>query len=97
MNLAEALSMEAGELLENFLWKTTEWPCKLGVTAHINIKDLTLVGSLEKSFMLFFAVVLNSISGILAGMYQLSTANGWLVLFPLVNIINSVVLFSMFE
>ena len=24
MNLAEALSIEAGELLENFLWKTTE-------------------------------------------------------------------------
>jgi NTP pyrophosphatase (non-canonical NTP hydrolase) len=23
-NLAEALSIEAGELLENFLWKTTE-------------------------------------------------------------------------
>jgi len=51
--------------------------------------------SLEKSFMLFFAVVLNSISGILAGMYQLSTASGWLVLFPLVNIINSAVLLLM--
>jgi len=28
-NLAEALSIEAGELLENFLWKTTEQSRKL--------------------------------------------------------------------
>ena len=28
-NLTEALSIEAGELLENFLWKTTEQPRNL--------------------------------------------------------------------
>jgi hypothetical protein len=53
--------------------------------------------SLEKSFMLFFAVLLNAFSGILAGMYDLSATNGWLVIFPLVNIINGVGLIFMFR
>jgi hypothetical protein len=53
--------------------------------------------ALEKSFMLFFAVLLNSFSGILAGMYELAATSGWLVMFPLLNIGNSVVLFSMYR
>jgi len=52
---------------------------------------------LEKSFMLFFAVLLNSFSGILAGMYDLSTAGGWLIFFPLLNIANGIILFMMFR
>ena len=52
---------------------------------------------LEKSFMLFFAVLLNSFSGIMAGMYDLHTASGWLVIFPLLNIINGVVLLFIFR
>ncbi len=52
---------------------------------------------IEKTFMLFFAVVLNSFSGILAGMYELSVAHGWTVVFPIVNIGNSAVLFFMYR
>ena len=37
-NLAEALSIEAGELLENFLWKTTEQSRNLTVEELKNVK-----------------------------------------------------------
>ncbi len=37
-NLAEALSIEAGELLENFLWKTTEQSKKLSDKELANVK-----------------------------------------------------------
>jgi len=52
---------------------------------------------LEKSFMLFFAVLLNSFSGILAGMYDLSTASGLLIFFPILNIANGFILLMMFR
>ena len=38
-NLAEALSIEAGELLENFLWKTTEQSRKLSPEELKNVKE----------------------------------------------------------
>lgn len=38
-NLAEALSIEAGELLENFLWKTTEQSRKLSPKELKNVKE----------------------------------------------------------
>ena len=38
-NLAEALSIEAGELLENFLWKTTEQSRNLTAEELKNIKE----------------------------------------------------------
>ena len=38
-NLAEALSIEAGELLENFLWKTTEQSRKLTSEELKNVKE----------------------------------------------------------
>jgi hypothetical protein len=38
-NLAEALSIEAGELLENFLWKTTEQSRNLSPEELKNIKE----------------------------------------------------------
>ena len=37
-NLAEALSIEAGELLENFLWKTTEQSRKLTAEELKNVR-----------------------------------------------------------
>src|SRR6266540_3249602 len=37
-NLAEALSIEAGELLENFLWKTTEQSRNLTTEELANVK-----------------------------------------------------------
>ena len=37
-NLAEALSIEAGELLENFLWKTTEQSRNLSPEEFKNVK-----------------------------------------------------------
>ncbi len=38
-NLAEALSIEAGELLENFLWKTTEQSRNLTAEELQNVKE----------------------------------------------------------
>ena len=38
-NLAEALSIEAGELLENFLWKTTEQSRDLSAEELQNVKE----------------------------------------------------------
>ena len=38
-NLAEALSIEAGELLENFLWKTTEQSRNLTAEEVKNVKE----------------------------------------------------------
>lgn len=38
-NLAEALSIEAGELLENFLWKTTEQSRNFSTEEIKNIKE----------------------------------------------------------
>jgi dCTP diphosphatase len=38
-NLAEALSIEAGELLENFLWKTTEQSRNLSAEKLKNVKE----------------------------------------------------------
>jgi NTP pyrophosphatase (non-canonical NTP hydrolase) len=38
-NLAEALSIEAGELLENFLWKTTEQSRNFAPEKLKNIKE----------------------------------------------------------
>ncbi len=38
-NLAEALSIEAGELLENFLWKTTEQSRNFSSEELKNIKE----------------------------------------------------------
>ena len=38
-NLAEALSIEAGELLENFLWKTTEQSRNLTAEELRNVKE----------------------------------------------------------
>jgi dCTP diphosphatase len=38
-NLAEAISIEAGELLENFLWKTTEQSRELSPEELKNVKE----------------------------------------------------------
>ena len=38
-NLAEALSIETGELLENFLWKTTEQSRNLTAEELKNVKE----------------------------------------------------------
>ena len=38
-NLAEALSIEAGELLENFLWKTTEQSRNIPAEELKNVKE----------------------------------------------------------
>ena len=38
-NLAEGLSIEAGELLENFLWKTVDQSRKLSEVGLENIKE----------------------------------------------------------
>jgi hypothetical protein len=51
--------------------------------------------SFEKPLMLIFAVLLNGFSGILAGTYFLDGARGWLVVFPLLNIINGAALLIM--
>lgn len=46
----------------------------------------------EKILMLYFAVVLNASIGIMAGSRELEYTGGWLVLFPIVNIVNGALL-----
>ncbi len=47
---------------------------------------------LQKSFMLFFAVLVNAFSGFMGSGYDLTHANGWHIAFPVLNMINSVAL-----
>lgn len=52
---------------------------------------------IEKFFMLFFAVTLNAFSGFCAGVYALYRTDGWFIVFPILNIINAVILLFMFR
>jgi len=52
---------------------------------------------LEKSFMLFFAVLVNAFSGFMASGYDLTGTSGWLIVFPLLNMVNSVLLLVMWR
>ncbi len=52
---------------------------------------------LEKSFMLFFAVLVNAFSGFMASGYDLANSSGWLVVFPILNMINCVALLFMWR
>lgn len=47
---------------------------------------------IEKSFMLFFAVLVSAFSGFMAGGYDLANSSGWLIVFPILNLVNSVIL-----
>lgn len=51
----------------------------------------------KKKIMLFFAVLINAITGIIAGTYVVrnATASNWLLVFPIWNIINCVLLLLM--
>ena len=51
----------------------------------------------EKTAMLFFAVIVNGISGIAAGMHMLNDSKGILMLFPIWNIINGGFLLLMYR
>jgi hypothetical protein len=53
--------------------------------------------SIEKFLMLFFAVSLNAFSGLCAGAYVLSRTAGWMVIFPVLNIISAVFLLFMYR
>ncbi len=52
---------------------------------------------IEKSVMLFFAVLINAFSGFMGSGYSLSTSSGWFMVFPILNMINSVVLLLMWR
>jgi hypothetical protein len=53
---------------------------------------------LKKQVILFFAVLINAYSGIIAGIYVISNIadSYWLIVFPIWNIINSLLMLSMF-
>ncbi len=56
--------------------------------------------TLEKSIMLFFAVLLNTFSGFMAGGYNLANlpnASVWLMVFPIVNMVNGIILLFMWR
>lgn len=48
--------------------------------------------SAEKLLMLYFAVVLNASIGIMAGSRNLEDSRGWLIIFPILNIVNGALL-----
>jgi hypothetical protein len=52
---------------------------------------------IEKSFMLFFAVLVNAFTGFMGSGYSLTTASGWFIVFPILNMINSIVLLLMWR
>jgi hypothetical protein len=52
--------------------------------------------AVEKSFMLFFAALLNAFVGITVGAYTLTTSMGWFIVYPIANLLNGVVLIFMF-
>jgi hypothetical protein len=49
----------------------------------------------EKSIMLLFAVSINAATGFIAGFYMFKESPGWLFVFPVWNIINSILLIVM--
>ncbi len=51
----------------------------------------------EKSLMLFFAVLVNVFSGFMGGGYSLTHTSGWLIVFPALNMINSIFLLFMWR
>ncbi len=52
---------------------------------------------IEKSFMLFFAVLVNAFSGFMASAYDLANTSGWLEVFPILNMVNCLVLLFMWR
>ncbi len=52
---------------------------------------------IEKSLMLFFAVLVNAFSGFMGSGYSLSTSSGWFMVFPILNMVNSIVLLLMWR
>jgi hypothetical protein len=52
---------------------------------------------IEKSFMMFFAVLVSAFSGFMGGGYSLTTATGWFIVFPIINMVNSIVLLYMWR
>lgn len=52
---------------------------------------------LEKIFMLFFAVIINIVSGASAALYSLDYATGWKTIFPIINLVNSALLLALYR
>jgi hypothetical protein len=50
---------------------------------------------IEKGIMMLFAVTMNAASGIIAGLYMWKHFRGWLVIFPIWNIVNGILLLLM--
>ena len=51
----------------------------------------------EKAVMLFFAIFVNGLSGVAAGMHMLKDSHGILIVFPIWNIVNGVLLLLMYR
>lgn len=51
----------------------------------------------EKTAMLFFAVMVNGLGGVAAGMHMLENSHGLLMVFPIWNIVNGVLLLLMYR
>ena len=50
---------------------------------------------IEKSIMLVFAITINAATGVIAGLYMLKECPGWLLVFPVWNILNSAIIIIM--
>jgi len=47
--------------------------------------------------MLFFAVIVNAFGGFMASGYEHTGTSGWLIVFPILNMVNSVLLLIMWR
>ncbi len=50
---------------------------------------------IEKAIMLLFAITINAATGFIAGFYMIKECQGWLLIFPAWNIINSILIIIM--
>jgi len=70
----------------------------LGITYSIfHIITRRKITDWEKISMIFFAIVVNSFTGIAAGLHQLDNSSGLIAIFPAWNIINAALLLIMYR
>jgi hypothetical protein len=62
-----------------------------------HVFTLRKISEWEKGYMVLFAVIANAGSGIAAGLHMIKGSAGWLLIFPIWNIINGVLLLLMLK
>lgn len=67
------------------------------IISIIHVFTQRKINDFEKVFMLLFAVAANTFSAVYAGIHQVSTFQGWIIVFPIWNMVNAALLFLMYS